>query len=204
MLRSQVTAITVWRDRRLLSRCSLSEPQVLFEEVEPHGIEKSENLSHCYRRVRFRAGQALEVVLARRLHLGRDDRMQRNFEPMQRQVEAWQQFELTDVTAKVVIYEAFAEGQLEVPKHSARTVHDLYFEPKYDEFRSRTIRSLSNAFSTRRRRRAKTCRRLDAVEAARRRPIQLFVVSSQRRLEIQPRVCAQVECNRSAIFLEET
>jgi hypothetical protein len=29
------------------------------------------------------------------------DRMQRNFEPMQRQVEAWQRFELTDVTAKV-------------------------------------------------------------------------------------------------------
>ncbi len=31
------------------------------------------------------------------------DRMQRNFEPMRKQVEAWQQSELTDVTAKVVI-----------------------------------------------------------------------------------------------------
>ena len=76
------------------------------------------------------------------------DRMQRNFEPMQRQVEAWQRFELTDVTAKVIIYEAFVEGQLEAPKHLARTVHDLYFEPKYDEFRSRTIWSLSNAFTS--------------------------------------------------------
>ena len=38
------------------------------------------------------------------------DRMQRNFEPMRQQVEAWQRFELTDVTAKAVIYEAFAEG----------------------------------------------------------------------------------------------
>ena len=38
------------------------------------------------------------------------DRMQRNFEPMQKQVEAWQRSELTDVTAKVVIYEAFVEG----------------------------------------------------------------------------------------------
>jgi hypothetical protein len=28
---------------------------------------------------------------------------QRNFEPMRRQVEAWQRSELTDVTAKVVI-----------------------------------------------------------------------------------------------------
>jgi hypothetical protein len=34
------------------------------------------------------------------------DRMQRNFEPMRKQVEAWQKSELTDVTAKVVIYEA--------------------------------------------------------------------------------------------------
>ena len=39
------------------------------------------------------------------------DRMQRNFEPMRKQVEAWQKSELTDVTAKVVIYEAFVEGK---------------------------------------------------------------------------------------------
>ena len=49
------------------------------------------------------------------------DRMQRNFEPMRKQVEAWQRSELTDVTAKVVIYEAFVEGKLEAPKHLART-----------------------------------------------------------------------------------
>jgi hypothetical protein len=73
------------------------------------------------------------------------DRMQRNFEPMRKQVEAWQRSELTDVTAKVVIYEAFVEGRLEAPEHLARTVHDLYFEPKYEEFRPRTIWSLSNA-----------------------------------------------------------
>ena len=54
----------------------------------------------------------------------------------------------TDVTAKVVIYEALVEGKLEAPKHLARTVHDLYFEPKYEEFRSRTIWSLSNAFTS--------------------------------------------------------
>jgi hypothetical protein len=55
------------------------------------------------------------------------DRMQRSFEPMRKQVEAWQRRELTDVTAKVVTYEAFVEGKLEAPKHLARTVHDLYF-----------------------------------------------------------------------------
>jgi hypothetical protein len=64
------------------------------------------------------------------------DRMQRSFEPMRKQVEAWQRSELTDVTAKVVIYEAFVEGRLEAPKHLARSVHDLYFESRYDEFRS--------------------------------------------------------------------
>ena len=36
---------------------------------------------------------------------------------MRKQVEAWQRSELTDVTAKVVIYEAFIEGTLEAPKH---------------------------------------------------------------------------------------
>jgi hypothetical protein len=76
------------------------------------------------------------------------DRMQRNFELMRKRVEAWQRNELTDVTAKVVIYDAFVEGKLEAPKHIARTVHDLYFEPKYDDFRPRTIWSLSNAFTS--------------------------------------------------------
>jgi hypothetical protein len=76
------------------------------------------------------------------------DRMQRNFEPMRKQVETWRRSELTDATAKLVIYEAFVEGKLEAPKHLARTVHDLYFEPKYEEFRARTIWSLSNAFTS--------------------------------------------------------
>lgn len=43
----------------------------------------------------------------------------------------------------MVIYEAFVEDKLEVPKHLARTVHDLYFEPQYEELRPRTIWSLS-------------------------------------------------------------
>jgi hypothetical protein len=41
--------------------------------------------------------------------------MQRNFEPMRKQVEAWQGSEL-NVTAKVLIYEAFVEGKLEAPE----------------------------------------------------------------------------------------
>ena len=50
------------------------------------------------------------------------DRMQRNFEPMHKQVEGWQTKEVTDVTVKVVIYEPFMEGKLEAPKHLARNV----------------------------------------------------------------------------------
>jgi hypothetical protein len=45
--------------------------------------------------------------------------MQRNLEPMRKQVETWQKSELTDVTAKAVIYEAFVEGKLEAPKYLA-------------------------------------------------------------------------------------
>ena len=33
----------------------------------------------------------------------------------------WQRSELTDVTAKVVIYDAFIEGRFEAAKHLART-----------------------------------------------------------------------------------
>ena len=81
---------------------------------------------------------------------------------MRKQVEAWQRFELTDVTAKVVIYEAFVEGRQEAPKHLARNVHDLYFEPKYEDFRPRTIWSLSNAFTS-------AFKELDPIPQSRRR-----------------------------------
>ena len=43
------------------------------------------------------------------------DRMQRNFEPMRKQVEAWQRSELTDVTAKVVIYGRGKTGSSQTP-----------------------------------------------------------------------------------------
>jgi hypothetical protein len=55
---------------------------------------------------------------------------------------------LTELNAKVVIYEAFVEGKLEAPKHPVRTVHVPYIESKYKEFRSHTIWSLSNAFTS--------------------------------------------------------
>ena len=76
------------------------------------------------------------------------DRMQRNFEPMRKQVEAWKATRLSDEAAKLVIYRAFVEGELDVPKHLARRVHDLYFNPQVEEFAPRTTWSLSNSFTS--------------------------------------------------------
>ena len=76
------------------------------------------------------------------------DQMQRNFKPMVESVERWRGSQITDVSAKLVIYEAFIESQLEIPKHLAGTVHDLYFNPTVEEFQPRTMWSLSNAFTS--------------------------------------------------------
>jgi len=76
------------------------------------------------------------------------DRMQRSFEPMRRQVESWRAQQLSTAAAKLTIYRAFIEGDLEIPKHLAQTVHELYFTPQHQEFESRTMWSLSNAFTS--------------------------------------------------------
>jgi len=76
------------------------------------------------------------------------DRMQRNFEPMRRQIETWKGIRLEDEQAKLVIYQAFVEEELEAPKHLARRVHDLYFNPQFEEFAPRTQWSLANAFTS--------------------------------------------------------
>jgi Domain of unknown function (DUF932) len=76
------------------------------------------------------------------------DRIQRNFEPMKKQVEAWKATRISDESARLVIYRAFVQGELDVPKHLARRVHDLYFNPQVDDFAPRTTWSLSNAFTS--------------------------------------------------------
>jgi hypothetical protein len=74
--------------------------------------------------------------------------MQRNFEPMREQVDNWRNQQLSSAAAKLCIYRAFIEGDLEVPKHLARRVHDLYFNPQHEEFQPRTTWSLSNVFTS--------------------------------------------------------
>jgi Domain of unknown function (DUF932) len=81
------------------------------------------------------------------LSIGVDD-MMRNFKPMVESVERWRGSQLSDVSAKMIIYRAFVEGELEAPRHLDRKVHDLYFDPRHEEFRPRTMWSLSNAFTS--------------------------------------------------------
>jgi len=76
------------------------------------------------------------------------DRIQRNFEPLQRQVETWRKTQITDATAKLIFYSAFIDGKLEAPRSLLPEVHRLYFEPQYEEFSARTMWSLSNAFTS--------------------------------------------------------
>ena len=84
--------------------------------------------------------------LLRSLSSGIDD-MQRNFKPMVEAVERWRSTQITDVIAKLLIYEAFVEAETGLPKHLARAVHDGYFSPQHEEFRPRTMWSLQNSFT---------------------------------------------------------
>ncbi len=76
------------------------------------------------------------------------DRMQRNFGPLKQQVDEWRAMQLSTAAAKLLIYQAFIEEESGFPKHLARRVHDLYFQPVYEEFQARTMWSLSNAFTS--------------------------------------------------------
>jgi hypothetical protein len=76
------------------------------------------------------------------------DRMQRNFEPMRHQINIWKETLLPDPAAKLIIYRAFVEGKLEAPRHLARRVHELYFNPQFEEFAPPTRWSLANAFTS--------------------------------------------------------
>lgn len=76
------------------------------------------------------------------------DRIQRNFEPLERQVETWRKTQITDDTARLILYSAFIDGKLEAPRSLLPEVHLRYFEPQYPEFSARTMWRLSNAFTS--------------------------------------------------------
>jgi hypothetical protein len=93
------------------------------------------------------AKHAKNFDLNRAMSSGIDD-MQRNSAPMVQAVERWRESQLTEVAAKLWIYRAFVEGELEAPRHLDRKVHDLYFNPQVEESQPRTMWSLSNAFTS--------------------------------------------------------
>ena len=47
------------------------------------------------------------------------DRIQRNFEPLQHQVELWRKTQVTDERAKLIFYNALIDGALEAPRSMA-------------------------------------------------------------------------------------
>jgi hypothetical protein len=67
------------------------------------------------------------------------DRVQRAFEPLTDQINAWQDHQLPDIHARDIVYRAFIAGELDAPKHLATVVHDQYFTPKQPEFEPRTV-----------------------------------------------------------------
>jgi Domain of unknown function (DUF932) len=76
------------------------------------------------------------------------DKIQRNFEPLKTQINDWRDHRLDDRQAKEVIYNAFLESDLKLPRYLLPTVHKLYFDPQVEEFKPRTLWSLSNAFTS--------------------------------------------------------
>jgi hypothetical protein len=65
--------------------------------------------------------------------------------------EAWKVGEpnsFQPAAANLTIYQAFIEGDLELPGYLARRVHELYFNPQHQEFEPRTMWSLSNALTS--------------------------------------------------------
>jgi Domain of unknown function (DUF932) len=106
-----------------------------------------ENLAFSGDFVPVLAKHSKNFSLQNALSVGVDD-MQRNFKPMVEAVELWRGSQLSDTAARMIIYRAFIEGELEVPRHLGRSVHDLYFNPQHEEFAPRTMWSLSNAFTS--------------------------------------------------------
>jgi hypothetical protein len=76
------------------------------------------------------------------------DEAQRGFEPMQLQVSAWKEIQVTDDQARLTIFKAFVEDELDAPKHLAREVWKNWLTPEQDEFRPRTAYSLQNSFTS--------------------------------------------------------
>ncbi len=73
------------------------------------------------------------------------DRIQKNWTPMQQELEHRRSVELNDNQARLLIYEAFLAGKF--PIKLMKPVDREYFNPSYEEFKPKTLWSLENAFT---------------------------------------------------------
>ncbi|MDP1570823.1 MAG: DUF932 domain-containing protein [Vicinamibacterales bacterium] len=76
------------------------------------------------------------------------DRIQRHFDKVRSDIDAWRGFELPDGRAKEVIYDAFIGRGIDAPQHLGKRVHQLYFAGVEPAFFPRNMWSLSNAFTS--------------------------------------------------------
>jgi len=74
------------------------------------------------------------------------DRIQRGWQPLREKIDFMRNKVLPITTAQAIIYRAFTEGKF--PVRLLKSVHRHYFLPSYDEFKPRTMWSLSNAFTS--------------------------------------------------------
>jgi hypothetical protein len=73
------------------------------------------------------------------------DRIQKNWKPMQAELELRRTTEISDDKARLMIYEAFLQGRF--PIKLMKPVDREYFQPSYEEFKPKTLWSLENAFT---------------------------------------------------------
>jgi hypothetical protein len=77
------------------------------------------------------------------------DRMQRNVEPMRKQIEAWRATELTDISAKMIIYERPSSKASWKCRNTSRAAFTTTTSTRSTtNFRPHTMWSLSNAFTS--------------------------------------------------------
>ena len=77
------------------------------------------------------------------------DRIYRGLDSIANQIKLMRQHGLTDNDARLIIYRAFIEKVLKgVPRQLMPAVHANYFDPAHEDFRSRNLWSLSNAFTS--------------------------------------------------------
>jgi hypothetical protein len=73
------------------------------------------------------------------------DRIQKNWKPMQQELEHRRTVDISDNQARLMIYDAFLTNRF--PIKLMKPVDKEYFNPSYEEFKPKTLWSLENAFT---------------------------------------------------------